>query len=154
MTIVEETTGMMEIGPREVETGMRGEETGTKRQTILDHLTTFGEARQALLVILVENGISTTKMSRQVEDGVGKDMTTMVVMAEVEAVVAMVVEVESTITTKEAREELEVIMIAMATTLGMVETSEVMVAEEDITLEDTMEAIEVVLEEMLVTLEV
>ena len=45
-------------------------------------------------------------------------------------------------------------MIAMATTMGMVETSEVMVAEEDITLEDTMEAIEVVLEEMLVTLEV
>ena len=93
MTIVEETTGMMENGTREVETGMRGEETGTKRQTILDHLTTFGEARQALLVILVENGISTTKMSRQVEDGVGKDMATMVVIAEVEVVVAMVVEV-------------------------------------------------------------
>ena len=97
MTIVEETTGMMEIGTREVETGMRGEETGTKRQTILDHLTTFGAARQALLVIqVVENGIGTTKMSRQVEDGVGKDMATMVVMAEVEVevVLAMVVEVE------------------------------------------------------------
>ena len=95
MMIVEETTGMMEIGTREVETGMRGEETGTKRQTILDHLTTFGEARQALLVIqVVENGIGTTKMSRQVEDGVGKDMATMVVMAEVEVEVAMVVEVE------------------------------------------------------------
>ena len=45
-------------------------------------------------------------------------------------------------------------MIAMATTMGMVETSEVMVAEEDITLEGTMEAIEVVLEGMLVTLKV
>ena len=154
MTIVEETTGMMENGTRKVATGMRGEETGTKRQTILDHLTTFGEARQALLVILVENGISITKMSRQMEVGVGKDMATMVVLAEVEAAVAMVVEVESTITTKETREDLEVIMITMATTMGMVETSEVMVAEEDITLEDTMEAIEVVLEEMLVTLEV
>ena len=154
MTIVEETTGMMEIGPREVETGMRGEETGTKRQTILDHLTTFGEAKQVLLVILVENGISTTKMSRQVEDGVGKDMATMVVMTEVEVVVAMVVEVESTITTKETREDLEVIIIALATTMGMVETSEAMVAEEDITLEDIVEALEVVLEEILVTLEV
>ena len=154
MTIVEETTGMMEIGTREEETGMRGEETGTKRQTILDHLTTFGEAKQALLVILVENGISTIKMSREVEDGVGKDMATMVVMAEVEAVVAMVVEVESTITMKETLEDLEVITITMATTMGMAETSEVMVAEEDITLEDTMGAIEVVLEEMLVTLEV
>ena len=154
MTIVEETTGMMENGTREVETGMRGEETGTKRQTILDHLTTFGEARQALLVILVENGISITKMSRQMEVGVGKDMATMVVMAEVEAAVAMVVEVESTIITKETLEDLEVITITMATTMGMVETPEVIVAEEDITLEDTMEAIEVVLEEMLVTLEV
>ena len=94
MTIVEETTGMMEIGTREVETGMMGEDTGTKRQTILDHLTTFGAARQELLVILVENGISTTKMSKEVEDGVGKDMATMVVMAEVEVEVAMVVEVE------------------------------------------------------------
>ena len=45
-------------------------------------------------------------------------------------------------------------MIAMATTMGMVETSEAMVAEEDITLEGTMEAIEVVLEGMLVTLKV
>ena len=118
----------------------------------MDHLTTFGEARQALLVILVENGISTTKMSRQVADGVVKDMATMVVMAEVEVVVAvaMVVEVESIITTKETREDLEVIMI----TMGMVETSEVMVAEEDISLEDIMEAIGVVLEAMLVTLEV
>ena len=78
----------------------------------------------------------------------------MVVMAEVEVEVVMVVEEESTITTKEIREDLEVIMIAMATTMGMVETSELMVAEEDITLEDTTEAIEVVLEEMLVTLEV
>jgi len=152
MTIVEETTGMMENGTRKVATGMRGEETGTRRRTILDHLTTFGEARQALLVILVENGISTTKMSRQVADGVVKDMATMVVMAEVEVVVAvaMVVEVESIITTKETREDLEVIMI----TMGMVETSEVMVAEEDISLEDIMEAIGVVLEAMLVTLEV
>ena len=58
------------------------------------------------------------------------------------------------ITTKETREDLEVIMIAMATTMGMVETSEVMVAEEDITLEDIVEALEVVLEEILVTLEV
>ena len=49
---------------------------------------------------------------------------------------------------------MEVIMIAMATTMGMVETSEVMVAEEDITLEDIVEALEVVLEEILVTLEV
>ena len=154
MTIVEETTGMMENGTREVGTGMRGEEIGTKRQTILDHLTTFGEARQALLVTLVENGISITKMSKEVEAGVGKDMATMVVMAEVEAAVAMVVEVESTITMKETLEDLEVITITMATTMGMAETSEVMVAEEDITLEDTMGAIEVVLEEMLVTLEV
>ena len=155
MMIVEETTGMMEIGTREVETGMRGEETGTKSQTILDHLTTFGEARQALLVIqVVENGISTTKMSREVEDGWGKDVAAMVVMAEVVVAVAMVVEVEMAITTKETLEDLEVIMIAMATTMGTVETSEVMVAEEDITLEDTMEAIEVVLKEMLATLEV